>query len=64
MISTPAPKPSRPPQARRPIRSDSHENETRPKKPTTVSRSIILEACCGVTLSSSTNSVGAQSATP
>ncbi len=60
----PAPKPSRPPQLRRPIFSESQEKETRPMKPVMVSRIIILAAFCGVTLSSSTNSVGAHSAMP
>ena len=34
---------------RRPIRSANQENDTQPRNPTTVSRSIILEASCGVT---------------
>ena len=33
-------------------------------KPQTVSRIIILAACCGVTFNSSTNSDGAHSVTP
>ena len=33
-------------------------------KPDTVSRIIILAACCGVTFKSSTNSDGAQSVMP
>ena len=64
MVMTPAPKPSRPPALRRPISSEKNENDSRPIKPNTESRIIILAASCGVTFNSSTNSDGAQSVMP
>ncbi len=64
MVRKPAPKPSNPPALRRPINSEKYENETRPAKPNTLSRIIILAASCGVTFKSSTNKDGAQSVMP
>ncbi len=64
MVMTPAPKPSRPPALRRPISSEKNENDSRPIKPDTESRIIILAASCGVTFKSSTNSDGAHSVRP
>src|ERR1017187_1513204 len=60
MVMTPAPKPSRPPALRRPISSEKNENDSRPIKPNTESRIIILAASCGETFKSSTNSDGAR----
>src|SRR5258708_5594281 len=60
MVMRPAPKPSRPPALRRPISSEKNENDSRPMKPNTESRIIILEASCGVTFNNTTNSAGAQ----
>ena len=64
MVMIPAPKPSRPPAVRLPIHSEKKEKQSRPTKPQTESRIIILAASCGVTLSSSTNSDGTQSVMP